>query len=126
MVPCTDLEEAIAQVADPFERRELEYHYSELEKELDRLYDREGDTEYWEDEVEHWKDEAQEWEEEAKAWEDKANEYKLLQQRLEKIAGKTISPNMALRALNGLLDTIGEAGVVISDSDEEDFNEMPF
>lgn len=127
MTPCSNLEEAIAQVVDPFERQELEFHYGNFMQDI-RGYEAEAEK------ADEYYDAWQEAEQECSNLNDQiddleaeCDDMEAIKMELGKIAGKSITPGTALHILNNLMRIVGEAGVVISDSSEGDLSDdLPF
>ena len=126
MIPCLNLEDAIAQVSALDERQELEFHYGNF---MQDIRDYEAEAEKADEYYDAW----QEAENECSSLNDQiddleaeCDDMEAIKMELSKIAGKSITPGAALHTLNNLMKIVGEAGVVISDGEEDFGEELPF
>jgi DNA repair exonuclease SbcCD ATPase subunit len=117
MKPCLSLEDAISQIKDTDERKELEFQYRCLMENMqDKMEEMEAKAESADDYYDSWReaeDECESLNDQIYDLETQCKDYEDIEAELEEVAGKSIEPDEALSVLNKLLEIVGEKQCIL-------------
>jgi DNA repair exonuclease SbcCD ATPase subunit len=118
MQPCLSLEEAISQLKDSAERKEVDYQFQCYKNDIrDKIELLEAEAEKADDFYQSWQDaedECNDLSNEIDELSFKLEDLDAIKAELEKISGQSISADVAFHTLNKLLHIVNEAKVQIT------------